>query len=262
MIINGVGASLADHIHSAPYIRAIFSSSGASITCKNADSHAIHQLYTDYPGIRILDEYTKITHKVGSFEQAEPGKIDQTTPTLQSVASSGIAPQPHHWSINIKNTTAAENKWKDLLRAICFQDYVVVHDEPGAVLDHDYAKYMIHLHNHQSFPIVYISGHGSSRYNYPLISGLNNPTHLRKIATGDPFELITIMKHAKAVHMIDGPYAALLDQCVSANTSQLKVMYGPASAPALAQVQAQVQSNYKSNWIYYTSSTNPYSDEP
>ena len=243
--VIGGEASLQEHIQVAGIVHwiAICHADEVKISCKNQDSPTIAELYADNPKIGVADENCRkippdwlIIPIKSLLHEPQTYNIH---PTIRRI----------HSHINIKNTTTAENKWKELLHALFFQDYIVIYDEPAAnkYIDQNYAKYMIHLHNHQSFPIVYL---GEGRYNYPLISELNNPTHIRKIvAYNTILDLVTIMKHAKAVHMIDGPITAIHDY--SAPTQQLKIMYA-----------GEDPKNYMSNWICYTRPSNPYIDEP
>ena len=122
--------------------------------------------------------------------------------------------------------SGAEKKWRALLSALWCQDYIIVHDDPSRDFTINYDDVRDSLRNNgqplSQLPIVYL---GKDRYKWPLIGGLNNPTHIAPLLECESLlDLVLIMRHAKAAYMMDSSLAILLDLS-SPLEEQMRVSY-------------------------------------
>lgn len=164
-----------------------------------------------------------------------------------------------HWRTPLQQT-AAEQKWRALLSALYGQEYIIVHDDPSRnfKIDYTYVHDTLAQEDIKTLPIVYL---GKDRYKYPLITGLNNPTHIADILTCDSvFDLILILKHARSVHMMDSSLAILLD--MASSPKEQKTLHQTRVSYPKYEILPTHTGLYQGAWSYYEASKNPYIDEP
>lgn len=140
---------------------------------------------------------------------------------------------------------AAEKKWLKILRALWCQDYVIVHDDPsrGFTIDYDHVRQSMNANSLNTLPIVYL---GKDRYKWPLIGGLNNPTHIAPLLECESLiDLVLIMRHAKAAYMMDSSLAILLDLSAPLE-EQVRVSY------MKYDIFPTSNGLYQSQWTYWS----------
>ena len=77
----------------------------------------------------------------------------------------------------------SKDKYTKLLNILKVKEYILIHDDPsrGRFLHENTVKDILEKNGHIGLPIVYLGLH---RYNYPLISNLNNILNIENILTG------------------------------------------------------------------------------
>lgn len=96
------------------------------------------------------------------------------------------------------------------------KDYIVIHDDPARImlLNYDTIKNWLSEKSLSHLPVIYL---GYNRYNYPLISGLNNIDVSDIITTRDIFDITDVLRNAKVCHMMDSSFGILLDYIASSS---------------------------------------------
>ena len=119
----------------------------------------------------------------------------------------------------------AESLWRSVLHALYNQDYVIIHDDPsrGFVLPYEHIHRSLKEHGLLHLPVLYL---GKDRYHHPLALSLNNPTHVAPLLETDSALAFTVlMRHAKALYMMDSSMAILHDLESPHTPAQVRVSY-------------------------------------
>lgn len=119
----------------------------------------------------------------------------------------------------------AEQMWRGVLAALYNQDYVIIHDDPsrGFVLPYEHIHRSLKEHGLLHLPVLYI---GKDRYRHPLALSLNNPTHVAPLLeTDSALNFTVLLRHAKALYMMDSSMAILHDLESPHTPAQVRVSY-------------------------------------
>lgn len=101
-----------------------------------------------------------------------------------------------------------------LYSAVCQRigssEYLIVHDDPSRNRNADPAtvKHLMEKDDLLEVPVVYL---GMNRYSYPRIEGLVSPEMGTLLEVHSLFDLIVLLRNAKACHLMDSSIACLVD---------------------------------------------------
>ena len=119
----------------------------------------------------------------------------------------------------------AESLWRSVLHSLYNHDYVIIHDDPSRdfVLPYEHVYRSLKQHDLLHLPVLYL---GKDRYSHPLAIGLNNPLHVAPLLEADSALAFTVlMRHARALYMMDSSMAILHDLESSHTPNQVRVSY-------------------------------------
>jgi len=108
------------------------------------------------------------------------------------------------------NLSRAHALYDTLLSLLGTKKYVVVHDDPSRKRDVD-RKTLVQLLEQDTMlnlPVLYL---GKSRYDYPLVEGLENTIVGPLFHCVSLFDLYFVLKNASACHLMDSSIACLVD---------------------------------------------------
>jgi hypothetical protein len=121
----------------------------------------------------------------------------------------------------------AEQLWLSVAHALYNQDYVIIHDDPSRdfVIPYEHVYRSLQTHGLLHLPVLYL---GKDRYTHSLAISLNNPLHVAPLLQSDSaLHYTVLMRHAKALYMMDSSMAILhdLETPHDLNPSQVRVSY-------------------------------------
>ena len=121
----------------------------------------------------------------------------------------------------------SKDKYTKLLNILKVKEYILIHDDPsrGRFLHENTVKDILEKNGHIGLPIVYLGLH---RYNYPLISNLNNILNIENILTCvSLLDYYDIIANATECHFMDSSIMCLTDQIRNSSSLLYSHFYIP-----------------------------------
>lgn len=216
------------------------------VACNNHSKPSLLHLYSDYPMVTFywMDTTKSITEDplFKLVDKQPAGSVISVDNKLYMTYTFGLHSPLIHWEnwkkwemcgltwveslylvplcINPLNRytkfhlpsdlSRAIQKYENLLEILGTTDYILVHDDPSRdrIMRKEILCKILEQDSMKSLPVIYL---GKKRYNYPLIDGLSNPDVSQILECDSIFDLVFILKHAKALHLMDSSMACLVD---------------------------------------------------
>ena len=117
------------------------------------------------------------------------------------------------------NMNNSKEKYKELVNILQTDKYIIIHDDPSRNIhiNENIVNDILIKNNHQNLSTIYL---GINRYQYPLLSGLNNVRNVEHILTCHSLlDYYDIISNATECHFIDSSTVCLTDRIIESSSS-------------------------------------------